>query len=320
MPPLSPETLTLALTCFVSYLCVTLPSLLLGTLISSLLLVWTDRQRWIGRLPQNRLLGSLLGAGLGILFPLGGVGAAPVARRLLRQGAPLPVVAAFWVAAPTLNWAAVVLTLTFLAGQPKLIFLRIALTWIAALLAGLWFSLYGESPTRLLREPRVKAEDTEVDPLHQSGNLHYGSEFAPLSQRSLGEKLRLSVQALGDEFLELAGIVVLTSALAALIAVFFPLAQALTWAVTPSQQVFLMLGLGAVFPLNGIFNVSFLVPYLETLWSGALLGFLLLGAWVNLQTLGLGLALLRGRAWLYGAILLTQFSLLAALGLNHHWG
>jgi len=320
MPSFSPETLALALTCFFSYLCITLPFLLLGTLISSLLLVWIDRERWIGRLPQNRLLGSLLGAGLGIIFPLGGVGAAPVARRLLRQGAPLPVVAAFWVAAPTLNWAAVALTLTFLAGQPKLIFLRIALTWIAALLAGLWFSLYGESPETLLRGAPVNAEADDPDPLHRSGNLRYDSDFKPLTGLPLGEQLRLSVQALGDEFLELAGIVILTSALAALMAVFFPLAQALAWAVTPSQQVWLMLGLGALFPLNGIFNVSFLVPYLETVWSGALLGFLLLGAWVNLQTLGLGLALLRGRAWIYGAILLTQFSLLAALGLNHHWG
>jgi len=330
MPFLPPEKFSLVLTVFVSYLSLALPTLLLGIVVSSVLMVWTDESRWIGRLPRHRLLACLAGSGLGFLLPLGSVGVIPVVRRLLLQGAPLPGVIAFWIAAPTLNWATILATLNVLPAQPKLIFLRIALTWFMAIGLGLLFSLYGESSglvngnslilsdSPLLRSGTVVIRQHYWNPLHRSGNLHYDADVKPLHLRPRQEKLRLFIDNVGDESLEFGGILILTTAIAAGVMVYFPLAEFLLGAQTAREQVLLMLGLGFFVPLEATFNVGFLVPYLETFWAGGLLAFLLLGSWLNLQTLGLGLITFRLRPLFYLVVIVSQMTLVFAFLFNNY--
>lgn len=113
-----------------SALLLSLPWLLLGIIISSTFLIWTDEQKWVANFPRNRLLSSLVGSALGFLLPLGAFGSVPLVRRLLLQGAPIPLAVSFLVAAPTLNIFAIVRVLSSRQSQYGLIFLCISCSWL----------------------------------------------------------------------------------------------------------------------------------------------------------------------------------------------
>ncbi len=98
----------------------TLPFLLLGALASGLVAEFFSRADLQGLLPRAPFARVLAAALLGLFFPAGAAGAAPLARRFYRKGLPLPAVIAFWLAAPALNPAALTLTLALLGSGPLL--------------------------------------------------------------------------------------------------------------------------------------------------------------------------------------------------------
>lgn len=78
----------------------TIPFLLMGTLLSSLIRVFVP-DRAIRRIfPRNRYLSILVALFVGALMPICECGTVPLARRLRRKGLPLSTAAAFLLAAP----------------------------------------------------------------------------------------------------------------------------------------------------------------------------------------------------------------------------
>lgn len=321
--------LSTPVTLFLSYLSLAWPFLLLGVLISSALMAFTDEHRWVARFPHNRLLGGLVGSSLGLLLPVGQLGCLPIVRRFLIQGAPLPLVISFGVAAPTINLVAIYLMFDSLASQPRLIFLRLILTWFLAIVVALVFSAYREptgttqgSPATplgkvpLLYAGSLVAKDAITDPLQRSGNLVYESSFDPVYRWDWSLKWRLFLDNTTQELREWAGILVVMTALAAGIQSLIPQADWSHWAATPVRQILVMIFWAFCYPLGSLFNAAFIVPFLEQFWSGALLAFLILGSILNLQTLGLGLISFHWHPLLSLGLLVTQLTFIFALAVN----
>ncbi len=318
------------LTLFLSYLWLSWPFLLVGILLSSALMVFTDQTRWVARFPRNRLLGSLVGSSLGLLLPVGQLGCFPIVRRFLLQGAPLPLTISFWLAAPTINLLSIFLMFQTLGTQPSLIFLRLALTWLMAIILALAFSAYrepsfpvvAEVPTLpkipLVRYGSFVTPSSTADPLQRSGNLVYESSFHPVHQWNGTQKLRLFVDNTCQEIVEWGSILVLMTVIAAGIQSYFPEAEAIAWATNPSRQTLLMMLWAVLYPLGALFNSAFLMPLLDQFWTGALLAFLLLGSVLNLQTLGLAAIAFRWRPLLYLGIIVVQLSVLFAVVINFY--
>jgi uncharacterized membrane protein YraQ (UPF0718 family) len=317
------------LTLFLSQVFLSLPFLLVGTLISSTLLVFLDEHKLEAHFPRNRILSSMVGSGLGLILPLGQVGIIPVVRRLLLQGAPLPLAISALIAAPTLNLVVILGTLNVLGDKPRIAFLRIILTWLMAIAVALIFSSYREKPTAepflnplarvplLLTGSFVESQDC-LDPLQRSGNLIYEYAVPQLHQRPWLEKLRLLVINTMEECLEFGAILIITSAIAALIQALIPQGVWLGEVTHPLWQTLLMMGLGFVFSLGVIVNTTFIVPYLDHFWSGALLAFLLMGAVLNLKSLGLLIITFRPKPLIYLVILLSQLILFFTLIINYY--
>ena len=323
MMPALPTPITL----FLSYLSLAWPFLLLGVVISSALMAFTDEHRWVARFPRNRLLGSLVGSGLGLLLPVGQLGCLPIVRRFLIQGAPLPLVISFGLAAPTINLVTIYLMFGPLASQPRLIFLRLLLTWFLAIVIALVFSTYREatpatpeavplSKIPLLYAGSLVAKARVTDPLQRSGNLVYESSFDPVHRWDWSLKWRLFLDNTSQELREWGGVLVVMTALAAGIQSILPQAHWIDWATTPVRQILVMMIWAVCFPFGSIFNAAFVVPLLEQFWSGALLAFLILGSILNLQTLGLGLIAFHWRPLLYLGLLVMQLTFIFALAVN----
>jgi uncharacterized membrane protein YraQ (UPF0718 family) len=98
---------------FTSILYEALPFIILGAVIAGILEEMLP-QRLITRfLPRNRTLAIVLGALLGLVFPMCECGIIPVMRRLLRKGLPLSCCVAYLLAGPIIN--VVVMSSTFVA-------------------------------------------------------------------------------------------------------------------------------------------------------------------------------------------------------------
>lgn len=318
-----------ALTLFFSQLLISLPLLLLGIFVSSALLVFVDDHKLIARFPQNRILGSIVGSSLGLILPVGQYGTIPVVRRLLLQGAPLPLAISFLVTGPTVNPLVIWFSLSTLAIQPRLIFLRIVLTWFMGIAIALVFSSYREKPASelilnpvnrvpFLRSGTFLIDKEQNDPLHRSGNLIYEYAASEVHQRSWQEKLSLFFINWLQESLELVPFLLLGSAIAAGIQVYLPLAELLNGAADPLNQILLMILLGVILSLGAIASTSFLIPLMSDLWLGSSLAFLLIDSVINLKSLTLLLAVFRFRPVFYLTILASQLTLIFALILNFY--
>jgi uncharacterized membrane protein YraQ (UPF0718 family) len=98
---------------FTSILYEALPFIILGAVIAGILEEMLP-QRFITRfLPRSRTLAIIIGALLGLIFPMCECGIIPVMRRLIRKGLPLSCCVAYLLAGPIIN--VVVLLSTFVA-------------------------------------------------------------------------------------------------------------------------------------------------------------------------------------------------------------
>ncbi|MFW6359711.1 MAG: permease, partial [Chroococcales cyanobacterium] len=130
-----------AFTLFLSLLVEAMPFLLLGVLLSSALLLFIEERQLITRMPQNPILGALIGSCVGFLFPVCECGNVPVARRLLIQGVPTSVAIGFLLAAPTINPVVIWSTWVAFRDQPEIVLWRIIFSLLVAVTLGCIFSV-----------------------------------------------------------------------------------------------------------------------------------------------------------------------------------
>ncbi|MFM7788564.1 MAG: permease, partial [Microcystis panniformis] len=69
--------ISIAVTFFLSLVLTSLPFLLLGTAVSSFLLVFVNKQRLAAIFPRNRVLGAIVGSAIGLILPVGQYGTIP---------------------------------------------------------------------------------------------------------------------------------------------------------------------------------------------------------------------------------------------------
>jgi uncharacterized membrane protein YraQ (UPF0718 family) len=133
-----------AFTLFLSLLVEAMPFLLLGVLLSGLLLLFVDERKLIAAMPRNPVLGAIVGSCGGFLFPVCECGNVPVARRLLLQGAPTPVAIGFLLAAPTINPIVIWSTWVAFRDQPEIVVLRVLFSLGIAIFIGCVFSVQAD--------------------------------------------------------------------------------------------------------------------------------------------------------------------------------
>jgi uncharacterized membrane protein YraQ (UPF0718 family) len=201
-----------------------------------------------------------------------------------------------------------------------------------AIVMGLVFSSY-----RLARQQEKETEETAFVniPLLQSGalislesnqedsprrgGLIFGSGVNPVADFSWPQKLHLFGRNIIEEFQEFGGILILGTAIACGISILFPLEWLWQWAGQgPVRQTLVMMLWGLLMPFSNFSDPALLAPIWDQLWLGAVLGFLLLGSLLNLQTLSLWLVTLRLRPLAYLGILTSLFIFLFAMVTNYY--
>jgi uncharacterized protein len=351
------QQLSNAFTIFLSLLVEALPFLLLGVLFSGLLLLFVDERRLISLLPKHPLLGALVGAAIGCFFPVCECGNVPVARRLLMQGVPISVAMSFLLAAPTINPIVIWATWTAFRDQPEIVVLRIVFSLLIATGMGLVFSVQKDlspilQPSVLYRvtstdsprsnQPASIAELTS--PLLKSGT--YWLQSSPVSQTSgatdavtdvvtlqaalissdtiaqtkpLYTRLPLFLETVVQELQELGGVLVIGSAIAAILQTYVPRDVILGLGQGPVTSIAATMLLAGMVSICSTVDAFFALSFASTFTTGSVLAFLVFGPMIDLKGLGLMWSIFRTRAIIYLFAISALMTFLLTLLINLHF-
>jgi uncharacterized membrane protein YraQ (UPF0718 family) len=286
-----------------------LPFLLIGVLISATARWLAPGGAWLRRLPSHPLLGPLAGAGLGFALPACECGNVPVARQMLAGGAPLGAALGFLFAAPVLN--PIVLASTFAAfpDRPWLLLARPLGAVVVALGLAL---LLGLLPEEQLLRADLLAERRLVQPLSErsllerrSGLVGGGLPIDSLASQAAAARQRPDLALLlehgGREFLQLALLLVLGSAIAALVQTLVPREWLLAVGGAPTLSIVALMLLALLVSVCSSVDAFLALSFAAQVTPGALLAFLLLGPVIDLKLAGLLGLLLQPRGLALGA-------------------
>lgn len=323
-----------AFTLFLSLLVEAIPFLLLGVLLSSLILWLIDEKKLMATIPKNPFLGALCGGLFGFLFPVCECGNVPVARRLLMQGIPPSVAISFLLAAPTLNPIVIWSTWTAFRDQPEIVIFRVIFSLVIAVIIGCLFSV--QTDMRPLLQPAlarfIQPQINPISPLLQSGTFMLGGGEAvrleSLAVQAPPKKSKLwSVKAgrfivnnMVQEFRELGAVLVIGSAIAALIQVAAPREWILGLGQGPISSIIAMLILASVVSICSTVDSFFALSFASAFTSGSLLAFLVFGPMIDIKGIGLMLSIFKGRTVLYLMVLAAQLTFIFSLAVNLYWG
>ena len=191
-----------------------MPFIVVGAVIAGVLEEFLPQQ-FITRILPPRLLPSVMvGAGLGLVFPMCECGIVVVMRRLLRKGLPLACCIAYLLAGPIINL--VVIFSTWFAFRdhkigPEMVGLRCGLGFLVAVVTALivhWqYRLYGSDLLTPLAHPRPPGKNNL--------SLSTSSSSESVGRRTLFQRLsHISATALHD-FVDITVFLILGAVLAA---------------------------------------------------------------------------------------------------------
>jgi len=317
-----------AFTLFLSLLVEAIPFLLMGVLLSGVLLIFVDERKLIAILPKNPFLGALAGSLLGFMFPVCECGNVPVARRLISQGAPISVAVSFLLAAPTINPVVIWSTWTAFRDQPEIAVLRIVLSLAIAIIVSMTFSV--QKDLRAILQPniaialpaaKVKAGAVPVGTFFlgedRSQPLDFGVAIGnQVTNKSLPDRLNLLLDNTLAEMRELGAILIMGSAIAAIIQVWVPRDIILSLGQGPVTSIIAMMILAAIVSICSTVDSFFALSFASTFTGGSLLAFLVFGPTIDLKAIGLILTIFQKRAVVYMFLLTAQLTFLSCLFIN----
>ena len=211
---------------FSSVLWEAMPFIVLGAVIAGILEEYLPQQAITRFLPKRVLPSVMIGAVLGLIFPMCECGILVVMRRLLRKGLPLSCCVAYMLAGPIIN--VVVIFSTAVAFIPhqiglEVVCLRVGLGFLVAVVTGLvvqrQWARYGNAlltniaiPPALPEHPKTSGLSLPLagDTIAHKGHVHH------IPRKSLFKRLgNISSTALHD-FVDITVFLILGAVLAAL--------------------------------------------------------------------------------------------------------
>lgn len=123
---------------FTSIFFESLPFLLLGSLISSIIETYVSDETIAKIIPKNKILGSIVGIFLGFFLPACDCAVIPVSKRLLRKKVPINVAVSFMLASPIINPVVLLSTFTaFYNTNPEIFWYRLLFGVLVSLIIGI---------------------------------------------------------------------------------------------------------------------------------------------------------------------------------------
>lgn len=307
-----PEQFTIFTTVFLGIFIEAAPFLLLGTLASGLVEVFVSRDDMARIIPRGLIPATLMGAMLGLAFPVCECGVVPLTRRLYKKGFPVSAGIAFLLAAPIIN--PVALASTYAAyGFGEVLLLRFALGLLVPITIGLIFAFRATAPKILL--PRAYA----VAPLTGASGLASES-VTPVDFHNKAEplpiRIRKATHIASDEFFEMARYLIIGSILAALMQTFIRREDILELGSGPVTSVLLMQVFAFVLSVCSTVDAFISLSFRNEFTTGSILAFLVFGPMVDIKSTLMFLNVFKRNVVVYLVVLPFLIVLLISVFIN----
>jgi uncharacterized membrane protein YraQ (UPF0718 family) len=271
------EAVSLFLIKFLAILWEAMPFIVLGAVLAGILEEFLPQQAITRFLPKQVVPAVMIGAVLGLIFPMCECGILVVMRRLLRKGLPLSCCIAYMLAGPVINVVVMISTVAAFEGHgiaPEMVGLRVGLAFLVASITGFIVHLeYKKHGNALLTN--IAVPTAEVDASSEANT-------SPV-KKTLGKRLaNISGTAMHD-FIDITLFLTLGAALAATAKLF----------ISPSEVELLsrnqpMLAIPAMMFLAFLMCLcseadAFVAASFTKMHISAKLGFLVLGPMLDIK-------------------------------------
>jgi uncharacterized protein len=162
-------------TVFLSIILETMPFILLGAFISSLIQVFVSEQTIAKLIPKDKFVGLLAASLMGFIFPVCECAIIPIARRLLRKGVPTGIVVTFMLAVPIVNPVVLLSTYYAFYNKPVMVLIRGGFGLISAIVIGFFIGWLEEGKNPLKNSamfPKPHKHDCDCGHEHYHGHPH----------------------------------------------------------------------------------------------------------------------------------------------------
>lgn len=170
------------------------------------------------------------------------------------------------------------------------------------------------TPVRLQSMPMWKAEGQGVQAVATMPQTSFS--FSSIFIRPTRDRVGLMIESGVQEFRELGGMLVVGSAIAAIIQTVIPREIILSLGYGPISSILAMLLLAGVVSICSTVDAFFALSFAATFTTGSLLAFLVFGPMIDIKTVGLMMSIFQTRAIIYLMILAAQLTFLLTLAVN----
>lgn len=265
-------------TVFLSLFIEGLPFILFGTLLSSFVHVYVQKEGLWRFLPKQPLLAIPFAACFGFILPICECGIVPVVRRLVQKGLPSCIAFTFLLAAPIVNPITIASTYMAFGDSWEMVWLRTGLgTAIAMVMGGLFYLFFGDKPV-LIEETVAKQEASCCDGSHQHGEI--------VKAKHTHEKESRMMHALSHsvfEFIDMGKFFCLGALIAAGFQTFVGVAVIKEFAEVEGIAVLLMMALAFCLSICSSADAFLAASFRSILGQGALMSFLVYGPMVDMK-------------------------------------
>jgi hypothetical protein len=226
-------------------------------------------------------------------------------------------------------------TWTAFRDQPEIAVLRVVLSFLIAVIVSIVFSSQKDLHAILqpnialtLPAPKVKAGAVPVgtfflgedrsQPLSLSG--YTSAQSQSVSQKPLSDRLNMLLDNTLAEMRELGAILIMGSAIAAVIQVWVPRDIILGLGQGQVSSIVAMMILAAIVSICSTVDAFFALSFASTFTGGSLLAFLVFGPTIDLKAIGLILTIFKKKAVIYMFLLVAQLTFLSCLFINFQIG
>lgn len=158
---------------FTSIFFESLPFLLLGAFISSIIETYVSDETMAKIIPKNKVFGSFVGIFLGLFLPACDCAVIPVSKRLLKKKVPINVAVSFMLASPIINPVVLLSTYyAFFKTNPEVFWYRLLFGIIIALVIGIIMGIIYNNK-RVIKNELLEDDDDDDCCACECGEHHH---------------------------------------------------------------------------------------------------------------------------------------------------
>jgi len=284
------------ITLFLSIVVESLPFVIVGILVSTLVALFVSEDRLVKLVPQNKFLSHVIISFLGILAPVCQCGNVPVARRLMLKGLSVSQATTFLLAAPIVNPLTVLTTWEAFKTNHSVAIIRLLAGVVIANGIGRYLS-WQKNQERYL----TKKFNDEVCNVTHTQKL----------------KISYALELFQSEFIIIMRLLCLGAIFAAATQVFIPRTILLSFGQNPYLSIIAMLALGFIISLCSTVDAFFALSYVTTFTLGSLLTFLIFGPLVDIKMLFMMKSIFTTRFLIWVTIVIAVISIFIGVIFNY---